>query len=170
MKTTAQNCSRSAEMIRTCVTLITGRIVIFSAAALLVVLWPSGVSADDRSFPAEITGTIRSFDKATQTFTIQVDEPARVFTIAVGSDCEFKENGAPTGEQILKQGARVEVSYFATIFTGNIAVDSATNPVPEVNHEITEKRRPAQGTLSIRRPGDTYQRGMPWPLNAFYKG
>ena len=169
MKTTAQNFSRSAELIRTCVARMTGRIVIFSAAALLVALWPSEVSAQGRSFPAEIAGTIRNFDKATQTFTIQVDEPARIFSIAIGSDCQFKENGTPTGEQILRQGARVKVSYFATIFTGNIAVDVAANPVPEANHEISEKRKPDQETLSIQRPGGTYPRRMPWLLSAFYK-
>jgi hypothetical protein len=153
MKTTAQNFSGSPELIRTWAMRMTGRITILPATALLIGLCPSEVSADDRSFPQEITGTIRSFDKATQTFTIQVHEPARVFTIAVGSDCEFKENGVPTGEQILRQGGRVEVSYFATIFTGNIAVDIAANPVPAVNHEISEKRKPAHGTLSSRRPG-----------------
>jgi hypothetical protein len=91
MKNTAQNFSGSPEFIRTWAMRMTGRITILSAAALLIGLWPSEASADDRSFPLEVTGTIRSFDKATQTFTIQVDEPARIFTIAVGSDCKFEE-------------------------------------------------------------------------------
>jgi hypothetical protein len=110
---------------------MTGRIAILLAAALLLGLWPSEVSADDRSFPLKIAGRIRSFDEPNQTFAIQLDESATVLTIALGEDCTFTENGAPTGEEILKQGARVQVSYFATIFTGNIAVDVATSRVSE---------------------------------------
>jgi hypothetical protein len=136
MKTTEQNFSRSPELIPTYAMLMTGRIAILSAAALLLGLWPSEVSADDRSFPLEITGTIRSFDPPTQTFRVEVDESARVLTIAVGRDCKFTENGAPTGEEILKQGARVKVSYFATIFTGKIAVDVAIDRVPEISGGI----------------------------------
>jgi hypothetical protein len=119
---------------------MTGRIAILSAAALLLGLWPCEVSADDRSFPLEITGTIRSFDEQTQTFTVEVDESAHVLTIAVGRDCQFTENGAPAGEEILKQGARVKVSYFATIFTARIAVDIALNPVPEIGGGIFAAR------------------------------
>ena len=133
MKTTAQNFSGSPELIRTCAMLITGRIAILSAAALLLGLWPPEVSASGGSFPVEIAGTIRSFDEPTQMFTVEVDESGRVLTIAVGRDCKFTENGAPTGEEILKQGARVKVSYFATIFTGKIAVDVAINRVPEIS-------------------------------------
>jgi hypothetical protein len=140
MKTTAQNFSRSRKLVRTYVTFMTGRIAILSAAALLLGLWPSEVSADDRSFPLEITGTIRSFDEPTQTFTVEVDEFARVLTIAVGRDCKFTENGAPTGEEVLKQGARVKVSYFSTIFTGKIAVDVAINRVPEISGGIFAAR------------------------------
>jgi hypothetical protein len=136
MKTTAQNFSGSPELIRTWAMRMTARITILSAAALLIGLWPSEVSADDRSFPQEITGTIRSFDEPTQTFTVKVDESGRVLTIAVGRDCKFTKNGAPTGEEILKQGARVKVSYFATIFTGKIAVDVAINRVPEISGGI----------------------------------
>jgi hypothetical protein len=131
MKTTAQNFSRFPELIRTSATLMTGRIAILSAAALLLGLWPFEVSAGDRSLPLEITGTIRSFDEPTQTFTVELDESARVLTIAVGRDCKFTENGAPTGEEILKQGARATVRYFATIFTDKIAVDVAIHRVPE---------------------------------------
>jgi len=140
MKTTAQNFSRSPELVRTYVTFMTGRTAILSAAALLLGLWPSEVSARYRSFPLEIAGTIRSFDKPTHTFTVEVDESARVLTIAVGRDCKFTENGAPTGEEILKQGARVKVSYFATIFTGEIAVDVAMNRVPEISSGIFAAR------------------------------
>ena len=140
MKSTAQNFNRSPELIRTYVMLMTGRIAILSAAALLLGLCPSEVSADDRSFPLEITGTIRSFDEPSQMFTVEVDESARVLTIAVGRDCKFTENGAPTGEEILKQGARVKVSYFATIFIGKIAVDVAINRVPKISGGIFAAR------------------------------
>jgi len=46
--------------------------------------------ARGRSFPIEITGTIVSFDRADYVFTIKVDEPARVLTIAAGRDCKFE--------------------------------------------------------------------------------
>jgi hypothetical protein len=141
MKTPAQNFSRSQKLVRTYVTFITRPIAILWAAVLLLgLLWPSEISAGDRSFPMEITGTIRSFDEQTQTFTVELDESARVLTIAVERDCKFTENGAPTGEEILKQGARVTVSYFATIFTGRIAVDVAINRVPEISGGIFAAR------------------------------
>jgi hypothetical protein len=159
MKTTAQNFSRSPELIRTYATLMTGRIAILSAAALLLGLGPSEISADDRSFPLEITGTIRSFDPPTQTFRVEVDESARVLTIAVGRDCKFIENGAPTGEEILKQGARVKVNYFATIFTGKIAVDVAINRVPEIGDIFAARARRSQ-SLAHLQPGALQLRGQ----------
>jgi hypothetical protein len=151
MKTPAQNFGRSQNLVRTCVTFITRRIAILSAAVLLLGLWPSEVSARDRSFPLEITGTIRRFDEPTQTFTVELEESARVLTIAVGRDCKFTENGAPTGEEILKQGARATVSYFATIFTGKIAVDIAMNRAPEINGGIfTARSRRSQSLAHLQ--------------------
>jgi hypothetical protein len=140
MKTRAQNFSRSQKLVRTYVTFITRRIAILWPAMLLLGLWPSEVSAGDRSFPLEIIGTIRGFDEPTQTFALKVDESARVLTIAVGRDRKFTENGAPTGEEILRQGARVKVSYLATIFTGEIAVDVAINCAPEISGGIFAAR------------------------------
>jgi hypothetical protein len=100
------------------------RLIIVSViAALLAGLFTNEASARGRSFPLEITGTIISFDRADHVFAIRVDEPARVLTIAVGRDCEFKKDSGAAEEQVLKRGARVKVSYFATIFTGNIAVE-----------------------------------------------
>jgi hypothetical protein len=165
MKTTAQNCSRSAELIRTCVTLMTGRIAIFSAAALLVALWPSEVSADDRSFPAEITGTIRSFDKATQTFTIQVDEPAGILTIGIGRDCKFIHHGAPARDETVRRGVRVRVKYFSTIFTGKIAIEIESNPRPLVKSGIIEKIEPADRKLTIRGRGCCERLVLRWTEN-----
>jgi hypothetical protein len=153
MKTPAQNFSRSQNLVRTYVTFITRRIAILWAAALLLGPWPSELSAGDRSFPLEITGTIRSFDEPTQTFAVELDESAHVLTIAVGRDCKFTENGAPTGEEILTQGARVKVSYFATIFTGKIAVDVAINRVPEISSGIFAARARRSQSLADLQPG-----------------
>jgi hypothetical protein len=160
MKTPAQNFSRSQNLVRTYITFITRRIAILSAAVLLLGLWPSEVSAGDRSFPLEITGTIRNFDEPTQKLTVEVDESARVLTVAVGRDCKFTENGAPTGEEILKQGARVKVSYFATIFTGKIAVDVAINRVPEISSGIFAARARRSQTLAHLQPGALQLRGQ----------
>jgi hypothetical protein len=160
MKTTAQNLGRSLDLVRTCVTFMTGRIAIVSAPALLLGLCPSEVSADDRSFPLEISGMIRSFDEPAQTFTVEVDESARVLTIAVGRDCKFTENGAPSGEEILKQGARVKVSYFATIFTGKIAVGVAINRVPQINGGIFAARARRSQSLAHLQPGALQLRGQ----------
>src|SRR6516164_4698005 len=91
------------------------------------------LAARGRSFPIEVMGTIIGFNRTSQMFTIRVWEPGRTLTIAVGRDCKFKEHGAPAAEQILKPGAQVKVSYFATIFTGNIAVEIELNPVRSKN-------------------------------------
>jgi hypothetical protein len=80
------------------------------------------IAARGRSFPIEITGVIATFDRTNHVFLIQVDRPSRLLTIAEGRDCKFITNGTPSGEQILRKGARLRVKYFATIFTGNIAV------------------------------------------------
>ena len=87
------------------------------------------VAARGRSFPIRVIGTIVGFNRTSETFTIRVEESGRILAIAVGRDCKFKRHGAPAGEQILKPGAQVKVSYFATIFAGNIAVEIELNPV-----------------------------------------
>jgi hypothetical protein len=100
------------------------RLTIVSVIAVLLAgLFTNEASARGRSFPIEVTGTIITFNRPEHLFTIQVDEPARVLTIAVGRDCKFKKDGVAAEERVLKRGARVKVSYFATIFTGNIAVE-----------------------------------------------
>ncbi len=70
-----------------------------------------------------MTGTVTSVDKASQTFIVQTDEPAKIITIGLRWDCKLKRDGAPAGADILKKGAYVRVSYFATIFSGNLAVE-----------------------------------------------
>jgi hypothetical protein len=102
---------------------------------LIVILttFAGQIAARGRSFPIQVMGTIVGFNRTSQMFTIRVLEPGRTLTIAVGRDCKFKEHGAPAGEQILKPGAQAKVSYFATIFTGNIAVEIELNPVRSKN-------------------------------------
>jgi len=99
------------------------------------------VAARGRSFPIRVIGTIVGFNRTSQMFTIRVWEPSRTLTIAVGRDCKFKQHGAPTGEQILKPGARLKVSYFATIFIGKIAVEIELNPALAVKTDVIEKSR-----------------------------
>jgi len=54
---------------------------------------------------------------------------------SIAADCHHGtvvtafQNGAPAGEWVLKKGARVRVSYFSTIFTGDIAVKIESNSV-----------------------------------------
>ena len=110
--------------------------IVCVVAASLAGLFINQALARGRSFPIEVTGIIAMVDRRNQTFTIQVDEPARILTIGVGRDCKFTKNGAPVDEHILKKGARVRVSYFSTIFTGKIAVKIESNPVPEVKAGI----------------------------------
>ena len=95
------------------------------------------IAARGRSFPIEVMGTILQFNRPNQTFTIRVAKTGRILSIAVGRDCKFKQHGAPVGEQILKAGARVKVSYFATIFTGNIAVEIELNPVSSAAQSVS---------------------------------
>jgi hypothetical protein len=99
------------------------------------------VAARGRSFPIRVIGTIVGFNRTSETFTIRVEESGRTLTIAVGRDCKFERHGAPTAQQILKPGARVKVNYFATIFTGNIAVEIDLNPALAVKTDVIEKNR-----------------------------
>ena len=107
-----------------------GRLTIICMIAVSTMI-VGHIAARGRSFPIEVTGTIIRFDQASQMFTIRVDKPTRVLTIAVGRHCKFKRHGTPAGEQILKPGRLLKVSYFATIFTGKIAVEIELNPVPK---------------------------------------
>ena len=91
-------------------------------AASVVGLFVFHADARSRSFPIEVTGTIKLFDRANHMLTIQVDESARVLSISIARDCKFSQNGTLTGEEILKKGARAEVSYISTIFSGKVAV------------------------------------------------
>jgi hypothetical protein len=54
-------------------------------------------------------------------------------------DCKFLKSGAPAKMGMLRKGAYVKVSYFATIFTGNLAVEIELNPKPEIETGIIEE-------------------------------
>ena len=140
--------------------------IVCVVAPSLAALFINQASARGRSFPIEVTGTITAFDRPNHTFTIQADEPARVLRIAVGRDCKFKRSGAPTGEQIARQGARVKVSYFSTIFTGKIAVEIELNPVPQVESGTIEKIAPADRKVTIRVRDSLHYLVLRWAANA----
>jgi hypothetical protein len=135
-------------------------------AALLLGALPSHASARGRSFPIEVTGTILNVDRWKTEFAIQVDEPARILTIAVGRDCKFIRHDAPAQDDILRKGARVRVKYFSTIFTGKIAVEIESNPRPLVKSGIIEKIEPADRKLTIRVPGCWQRLVLRWARNA----
>jgi hypothetical protein len=134
--------------------------------ALLLGALPVHASARGRSFPIEVTGTILNVDPWRTEFTIQVDEPARILTIAVGRDCKFIRHGAPAQDDILRRGARVRVKYFSTIFMGKIAVQIESNPRPLVKGGIIEKIEPADRKLTIRVPGCWQPLILRWARNA----
>jgi hypothetical protein len=98
------------------------RIASLLISALLLGALTDHALARGLSFPIEVTGTIINVDRSRAEFLIQVDEPAGILTIGIGRDCKFIYHGAPAGGEILRRGARVRVKYFATIFTGKIAV------------------------------------------------
>jgi hypothetical protein len=117
-------------------------VTIFSLVALMAIgLGPlaTDVFARGRSFPIEVTGTIINVDRTSYECTLRVDEPARVLRMGPRRDCKFLKNGAPAKTDILKKGAYVKVSYFATIFTGNLAVEIELNPKPEIESGIIEE-------------------------------
>jgi hypothetical protein len=104
--------------------------ILYSVAfvALGLGLLATDVSARGRSFPIKVTGTIINVDWTNFEFTMRVDEPARLLVIGLRRDCKFLRNGAPAKSDILKKGTYVKVSYFATIFTGNLAVGIEADP------------------------------------------
>jgi hypothetical protein len=112
-----------------------------SVAFLAIVLGPlaTDVFARGRSFPIEVTGTILNVDRTNYECTMRVDEPARVLRMGPRRNCKFLKNGAPANIAMLRKGAYVKVSYFATIFTGNLAVEIELNPKPEIKTGIIEE-------------------------------
>jgi|HubBroStandDraft_4_1064222.scaffolds.fasta_scaffold16759_3 hypothetical protein len=145
------------------------RIKIFACTALIafgVGPLTTEVSARGRSFPIEVTGTITSVNQPSQMFTIQVDEPAEVLTLALGHDCRFFQRGASTGAGILKKGARVKVSYFSTIFSGKVAVEVDANPRPQIWSGVIEEIEPDRRTLAITDSNNSHLCVIHWAANA----
>ena len=140
--------------------------IVYLIAVSLLGISVDYAAARGRSFPIEITGSIVNFDRANQAFTIQVDEPARILTIAIGRDCKFKKYGASTAEQILRRGARVKVRYFATILTGNIAVEIELNPIPQIKRGIVEKIERRDRKLTLRLGDESCHLVVRWAANA----
>ena len=150
------------------------QMIFFSIAACLVSItgpFANVAFARGRSFPIEVTGVIRSVDRSTQTFTLEADEPATVLTIGLRYDCKFIERGRSEGADILQRDAHVKVSYFATIFTGNLAVEIEANPSPRVKSGIVEKIEPADRKLTIRAVDCPRRLILRWTANCrFIKG
>jgi hypothetical protein len=129
------------------------RLICFSIAACLVSLagpFASFASARGRSFPIEVTGIIRSIDRSSQTFTLEADDPATALNIGLRYDCKFLQRGGPAGVNILKRDAHVKVSYFATIFTGNLAVEIEASPEAEVVCGVIERIEPLRRQLTLQ--------------------
>ena len=141
-----------------------------NAACLIVALLlgasPDEASARGRSFPIEVTGTIISVDRSSTEFTIQVDAPARVLTIGLRRDCRFVKNGAPAKIDIIRKAARVKVSYFATIFTGNLAVAVEANPSPHVTNGVLERISLSERELAIRLDDRSHLLTIRWAVGA----
>jgi hypothetical protein len=125
-------------------------VTIFDSVALGLGPFATNVFARGRSFPIEVTGTIINVDRTNYEFALRVDEPACVLLIGLRHDCKFLRNGTPTKMDILKKGAYVKVSYFATIFTGNLAVEIEANPKAESVHGVIEKIEPANRRLTLQ--------------------
>jgi hypothetical protein len=122
--------------------------------------------ARGRSFPIEVTGTVTSVDKASQTFRMQTDDPANILTVGVRWDCKFKRDGALAGPDILRKDAYVKVSYFSTLFTGKLAVEVEANPVPQLQSGTVEKIEPADRKLTIRVSNGSNHLVLRWAANA----
>jgi hypothetical protein len=121
-------------------------VVVASMAGLFI----NQALARGRSFPIEVTGTIIHVDRPKAEFTIQIDEPARVLTIGLKQDCKFTNVSAPARIDTFRKGNRVRVRYFATIFTGNLAVEIEMNPRPQLESGVVERIELAERRLIVR--------------------
>src|ERR1700731_2825945 len=115
-----------------------------------------------RSFPIEVTGKITSVDTAVTHFTMITDQPAGILTLAVGRDCKFMKSGASATEAVLKEGCRIRVSYYSTIFTDRIAVEIEEAPAPEVVIGTVESVDAANRRLIIRVSGTWRPLSLIW--------
>ena len=143
-------------------------VTIFSLVALGLGPFATNVFGRGRSFPIEVTGTIINVDRTNYEFTLRVDEPARVLVIGLRRDCKFLRNGALAKMDILRKGAYVKVSYFATIFTGNLAVEIEVNPKPEVGMGVIEKIDIPNRTLALILGPNSRHLALRWATNASF--
>ena len=143
------------------------RITTASIIGALLVGIPTRAALARHSFPIEVTGAIISFNRASHTFTIRADEPAKVLAISVGQECKFKQNGTIANEHIMRRGARVKVSYFATIFTGNIAVEIDVNSTLQFATGIIENVDVSDRRLVLSEP-DSRHLTLHWATDASF--
>jgi hypothetical protein len=106
--------------------------------------------AKGRSFPQEATGMITHVEKGGLTFTLATDEPARILKLVVNESCKFSHAGAPADMGIIRRNVRIKVSFFSTIFTGRVAVEIESDPVPQVAIGIVEEIDTANKRLVVR--------------------
>ena len=67
---------------------------------------------------------------------------------------------------MLRKGAYVKVSYFATIFTGNLAVEIELNPKPEIKTGIIEEIDIPHRRLVLAVGPNSRRLVMHWATNA----
>jgi hypothetical protein len=126
------------------------------------------VLAKGRSFPIGVTGTILNVDRTNCECTLRVDEPARVLRMGLRRDCKFLKSGAPAKMGMLRKGAYVKVSYFATIFTGNLAVEIELNPKPEIETGIIEEIDIPHRRLILAVGPNSRHLALRWARNATF--
>jgi hypothetical protein len=124
-------------------------LLLISAAIFMATPFATVASARGRSFPTELTGTIQDFDRSTRTFILEADQPSKTLKIGLRDDCKFLESGRPAGAEVLRKGAHVKVSYFATIFTGNLAVEIEADPKTKSAHGVIKRIEPTNRRLTL---------------------
>jgi hypothetical protein len=124
-------------------------LLLISAAIFMATPFATVASARGRSFPSEMTGTIQDFDRLTQTFVLEADQPAKMLKIGLRDDCKFLKSSRPAGAEVLRKGMRVKVSYFATIFTGNLAVAIEAEPKAKSARGVIKRIEPTSRTLAL---------------------
>ena len=89
-----------------------------------------------------------------------------MLTIGLEWDCKFKRDGAPAATDILRKSAYLKVSYFATIFTGNLAVEVEANPSPQVISGVVERITPSDRKITIQVNHGSRLFTIRWAVNA----
>jgi hypothetical protein len=124
-------------------------------------LWARG-----RSFPLEATGIITSVENGGLTFTLVTDEPARILRLAVGESCKFSHAGAPADVGIIRNTACVKVSFWSTVFTGRVAVEIESDPVPQVAIGFIDEIDTANRRLVVRLVDSSHRLIVRWAVRS----